>query len=186
MAWTRPRTVVLDDDGQLLVWRRPLIVRIVVPLLTLAFLGTVTALAVDDVSPGLIAPVLLYVAFTWIIGWGTWRTRIVVNGDRLTVTTYRGTRSSPLAQVTDASSGYYGMTIRLADGTTLSSSLAATANGTRWRGRVSRGDLKAALILGRAEKARGGAGFPRTVVGTRGPGDLVGGIIGAVSAFLRP
>ena len=184
MAFFAKSTVVVEDDGEPVTWRRSLLVRFVVPLLALAMLGLTAALAFDTPSPSLFLLVVAYVAVGWIIGWGTWRARISMDRTYLTVVTYRGTRTVALRDVVDAQSGYYGLTVGLADESTITSSLGETTNVTRWRGKVSRADMKAALILGRAAEARGEVGFPRTLVGRRGTGNLSGGLWGAIGALL--
>lgn len=160
--------MTLVDDRRPIAWRHSLIVRIVAVIFALTALGAAAAFVVTYRLSDLWVPGLLVLCAVLAARWG--RTAIAMDEQEVTVVTTFRRRTFALADIVMAESGYYGLTIRLSDGTSISPSIGQTWNVTRWLGRVSGGDRKAAVILHRARVARGADPRPITVVGRRGIG----------------
>jgi hypothetical protein len=125
------------------------------------------------------------------VGLGLWlysaaiAPRIRLDASDLTLVGLFRRRTFPLRDVVSASSGYYGISIRLTNDGYASSNIGQTMNYTRWRGRVSRGDRIAGLIQHRSAMARGETPGPLVLTGQRGTGNWTGAISALVAALFR-
>lgn len=89
-------------------------------------------------------PLLLY----------AFRSRVEVSADRLRVVTMFGDRSLPWHEVVDAEPGYYGMTLRLANGDRIHSGAVQKDNLSTMLRKRTRADVLADLIRERSAGSR--------------------------------
>lgn len=162
------RSVTLVDDGRPIAWRHSTIMRIGAVIVALTALGNAAAFVVAYRLSDLWVPGLLLLCAVAAVRWG--RTVIAMDQHEITVVTTLRRRTYALADVVAAEADYYGLRIGLSGGGSIYPSVGQTWNVTRWLGRVSRGDRMAALILHRAEVARGGGPGPIVIVGRRSIG----------------
>lgn len=180
-----PRQVTIEDDLQPVEWRTVGWALALARACLVALGCGAVAIAVSQPWPDRLWEPLIP------IGLGLWlyssaiAPRIRMDGSSLTLVGLFRRRTFSLRDVTSASSGYYGISIRLANDGYASSNVGQTMNYTRWRGRVSRGDRIAGLIQHRSAVARGEAPGPLVLTGQQGAGNWTGAIWATVATLFR-
>jgi hypothetical protein len=124
--------------------------------------------------------VVLVVAATWIAGL---RPRVGLVGDEVVIVSIFRTRRFPLREVVGASPGYYGTELRLADGRTFTAGTVQRPNFAAWRGRESRADRVASIVLAAAAHERGEPP-PAPPGAHRNAGDLPSGVTSGLGASI--
>ncbi|HET6167851.1 MAG TPA: hypothetical protein VFE07_13555 [Marmoricola sp.] len=180
-----PREMHIDDDLRPCVWRIGAPARYVtwagiLGLFGLGLTFLVTQPFPDWIWEPLVPLLIAYWLFTAFIV-----PRIKLDQEQITFVTLYRSRRVRLRDVLSAASGYYGLNVKTTDGDLVSSNVGPTANYTRWRGRISAGDCKAAIIEHRAALARGEDPGSIVLVGKRGAGNWTGAISAAFAAVLR-
>lgn len=177
--------VRIEDDGSPLTWRFSRTVRFLGVLWIVIFVGSGIALLVSvPLSWGwwaFLEAVAIGIVFGYLM---IIRPRIDIDATELRITTWYGVRVVALAEVTEASAGYYGLTMSRSDGSTVSSSVGQKTNVSKWLGKVTKGDRWAAIIVHRSQLARGEDPGPIEIVGKRGVGNPWMGIFMLLGAIL--
>jgi hypothetical protein len=182
---TTPDEIPLEDDLRSLEWRIAAPARYATWAGVLGLSGLGLLLLITQPFPDrLWEPLVPFVVAYWLVT-AFVAPRVRIDAEQITFVTMYRSRRIALRDVVSASSGYYGLNVQTANGDLLSSNVGQTANYTRWRGRISAGDRKAAIIEHRAALARGEDPGPIVLIGKRGAGNWTGAIFAAFAAVLR-